>query len=201
MDLVVFLQAHADALIAFVGVALGGLLTFAIQARQRRWALDDQRREWKRQRLQEQLTQVLAWAGEWLRLAYRMREPERILLEAKRTKRSIINRLFPSIQPPAYSFTLDELKRRYKQQIEQGDALALQDATIASVIGGLGDDELSKLYCDFMALRPRYRDVVHSPNPIEAAEANSALLAEVEQLVIRLRQRASELTDATFTMK
>ena len=41
------------ALIAFVGVILGLGVSFFLQALQRRWALDDQRREWIRTELEE----------------------------------------------------------------------------------------------------------------------------------------------------
>jgi hypothetical protein len=55
LDLAAFLNKIFEALIGFIGVIIGAAITYLYQARtikiQREWDLDNQRREWKRNRM------------------------------------------------------------------------------------------------------------------------------------------------------
>lgn len=48
------------------GVITGGLLTFRAQRKQREWALEDLRLEWKRERLEGQIDSILELVGQSL---------------------------------------------------------------------------------------------------------------------------------------
>jgi hypothetical protein len=51
--LIAFVGATCASLIAIGGVMIGLASSYLLQALQRKWALDDQRREWKRRELEE----------------------------------------------------------------------------------------------------------------------------------------------------
>lgn len=64
MDWQTFIRDNSAALIALFGVALGGVIgaaaSYLTQSVQRKWQLLDQRSEWKRRRLQEQIQIVIS---------------------------------------------------------------------------------------------------------------------------------------------
>lgn len=72
MDWATFFSTNSSALIGLVGVIIGAVLgavpTFILQKKQRQWALDDQRREWKRQRLSERVNPIIDWVENVLQL-------------------------------------------------------------------------------------------------------------------------------------
>jgi hypothetical protein len=72
MDWTTFFSTNSSALIGLIGVVVGVILgaipTFILQAKHRQWTLDDQRREWKRQRLSERINPIIDWVESVLEL-------------------------------------------------------------------------------------------------------------------------------------
>ena len=71
VDTQTILGVNATAVLALSGVVIGGVIAAAAswitQSAQRKWQLQDQRSEWKRHRLQEQLQVIIDWQEKWIR--------------------------------------------------------------------------------------------------------------------------------------
>lgn len=72
MDWRSFFDDNVTAIVGLLGVMLGGILGLIsatlLQVLQRRWTLDDQRREWRRNRLAKRLTPIQDWVDVTIRL-------------------------------------------------------------------------------------------------------------------------------------
>ena len=128
MDWKTLIAQNASALIGFtgaiIGVAVGAIISFLLQYQQRRWVLDDQLRQWKRQSLTEHTIPIRNWINE----TFRMLRTFQFISDEKFARTAFAD---------AFS---SELQGQYK-------AHASFDATLYPHITALGDEEIIK-YCE-----------------------------------------------------
>jgi len=91
MDWKTLIAQNASALIGFIGaiigVAVGAIISFLLQYQQRRWVLDDQLRQWKRQRLTEHITPI----QDWINIIFRMLRTFESLSNEEFTKTGLVS--------------------------------------------------------------------------------------------------------------
>ncbi|MBI5295931.1 MAG: hypothetical protein HY869_10675 [Chloroflexi bacterium] len=128
MDWKTFVDQNASALIGsvsgMIGVAIGAMISFLLQLQQRRWTLDDQRRQWKR----EKLTEHIAPIREWVIVTLRMLRTYELLADEKFARSAF-----------ADDFS-QEIQEQYKSHLSY-------DSTLYPHVIALGDDEIVK-YCE-----------------------------------------------------
>jgi hypothetical protein len=128
VDWKTLIAQNASALIGFtgaiIGVAVGAIISFLLQYQQRRWVLDDQLRQWKRQSLTEHTIPIRNWINE----TFRMLRTFQFISDDKFGRTAFAD---------AFS---SELQEQYK-------AHASFDATLYPHITALGDEEIIK-YCE-----------------------------------------------------
>ncbi len=187
MDWEQFLRENSGALVALAGVALGGLIGAAAslitQSVQRRWQLNDQRSEWRRRRLQEQLELVITWQDQWIRLASHLRSAEGSPEEAKRLSRKArqaeIGRLSESLQ-------------------RQGNILRELTAVTIPIVTAIGDPRLKSLDSQFRDAAARYKNILEEKDVEQAVTSNINVATEIAQINANTRERADQLLLETF---
>jgi len=157
MDWKTLIAQNASALIGFIGaiigVAVGAIISFLLQYQQRRWVLDDQLRQWKRQRLTEHITPI----QDWINIIFRMLRTFESLSNEEFTKTTFSD-----------SFNL-ELQGQLK-------TYASFDSTLYPHIIALRDEELAK-GCDmFKVACFRFADVVAEKNKSKIPDIQKALI-------------------------
>jgi hypothetical protein len=123
-----FSTINLSALIGLAGVIIGAVLgavpTFFLQKKQRQWALDDQRREWKRQHLSERVNPIIDWVENVLQLLG--------LFDAVTNEEIAKTELWETLET--------QLPQQFKEH-------ELKYASIDYQVTAIGDDQL-KDYCN-----------------------------------------------------
>lgn len=189
VDFLALIQNNIAAVLGLCGVVVGSVLTaiisFALQGQQRKWALDDNRREWRRQYREKQLNAVVDWVNQWLRLARLVRDMEQAVVDVKHSARANISK---------------EQLAKYKVEVnDQQRSLTLQNATIRPVVGSLGDKRLSQLFDDFQRLGSDYSDIFRSTNLEAGAVANQALFSQAVEVATDIHKRAEQLIEEVWS--
>jgi hypothetical protein len=179
-----FVEENSTALIGLLGVIVGAVLaalaTLVTQAQQHKWAVEGQRREWRRHRIQGQLDAILAWQTQWLRTASGVRHLEDELQAAKdRKSRS------PDLDIRS---TKDDLQRQVRQ---------LRDlaAPALPLIHAINDADLLRIHGEFMAVTSRYESILKNRDFGSTIESNRAVVDEVTAIVAQTHQRCDRLLD------
>lgn len=178
MDWKTLITQNISALIGLlgviVGVAISAVISFSLQYQQRRWALDDQLRQWKRQRLTEHITPIQNWVNETLRML-RMFE----FLSDEKFARTAFADDFSS-----------ELQAQYKAHLSF-------DSTLYPHIAALGDQDLAKGCELFEKAYHLFVDVATKKDKSKIADVQNALLMSSTLI----NRRIDALFEETFMSK
>jgi hypothetical protein len=182
-----FLQHNSSAFIALAGVVIGTAVTTVItlltQSQQHKWAVEAQRREWRRYRTQEQLERILAWQTQWLRTASGIRNLEDELQAA--TTRS-------GGRP---GLDIRSTKEDLQKQVTLLRDLA---APAFPLIQALDDSVLLDIHDEFMRISSRYESILKRRDFAPTIESNKAIIKRVTELIARTHQRADRLMEQVF---
>lgn len=141
MDIYTFLKDNVESIIGFVGVIVGATLTLIPIIIQRRWHIDDEKREWRRNRLLYRLSPVQEWLDSSLRFAHTFadwywqdenNEPAKFLHIAE-----------------------NDLNDHMKD-------LGKQESVMLSHVMSTGDDELFSLIRSIISIRIKYVESLQS---------------------------------------
>jgi hypothetical protein len=180
MDWPKLLSENASALIGLLGVLLGVLLgglvaavpAFALALKQRSWALDDQKRVWRRERLAARLAPITEWVDETLRLVS--------TFEMATSKALAATEVWELAQA--------QMLEKFKSHQELA-------ATLKAYVAGLSDHQLSALCLAFAKRRDELLEAI--PGEKNVVSKMGARLSETAALI---HQRVETLLEETFSV-
>lgn len=178
MDWKTFVSQNAGELTGIasviIGIAVGVLIPVLLQHQQRRWTLDDQLRQWKRQRLTEHINPI----QDWISIIFRMLRTFESLSDDEFIKTTFSD---------SFNLELQEQLKTY----------ASFDSTLYPHIIALRDEELAR-GCDmFKVAYIRFADIVAEKNKSKIPDIQKALIY-ASTLVNR---RIDALFDETFAIR
>lgn len=156
MSLADFIVANSGAFVALAGVVVGSVLTavFAIslQVLQRRWALQDESRQWRRDRLLIRLSPIIDWMDITLRMM-----------------RAFISSMQEGYVKSDFWDGIEEDLRLHFREHEHHDAIVLSHAI------SIGDKELNKLVNAFSGIRNDFMSVITEEDSVRIEAHRMAL--------------------------
>jgi hypothetical protein len=177
MDWKTFLSQNVAALFGFLGVLVGAVIgvvpSIWIQYRQRRWLLDDQRRNWKRERLLEHTNAIQNMINSTLHFAY------------------AYGGYIASKEQGGW--LMENMEKTY---INQFNSNASQFATIFPHLSAVDDKSAKDLYTQFWDI---YSSVGARLDKVSHVELNQ-WIADLNKKASELNRRIETLLESTYIL-
>jgi hypothetical protein len=168
MDINQFLIENTSAVMAIIGAVIGGIITsvpfIVFQIMQRKWQIQDEKRQWRRSRLLNRLSPIQDWLDKTLRFTQAFTQ----------WFNDDTNEKQPSI---FVDFTEDDLHQHFQEHLRD-EAIVLSHAV------STGDDELLSLIKGFKGLRTNYIQALSANDKIKI-EANKVALEAIASKTAR----------------